>query len=179
MATQQFVWTLLAGAFVLFWLSFAVLATPKIDTAGAIVVMQYGRWLGLMSLIFALAPPTLLVPLAWNVPWKNGQALAMVGVSFLALSLLAGLLLIEVVRVHIVLTTDGITRHSPWTGSVSVKWSEVKRVRFSPLNRWFVIVSDSATIRVSLFLTGQKEFTQALLDNIAVEKRIGCEVLSQ
>jgi len=172
MLTQQIAWTIIAAALILFWLAFAVLGTPKIETSGAIVVMQYGRVLGLLALIFALAPPTLLGTLAWRLAWRNEQTLAIAGCCFLGLSLLAGLLLIEVVRVRIVVTMDGITRHSPWTGGATMNWMDVKSVRWSTVNRWYVIRADAAVIRVSQYLRGQGEFRHAVVQHVAAERRI-------
>ena len=175
MKTQQIVWTIVAGALILFWLVFALAGTRKPNAAGAIVVMEYGRVLRLLALIAALSPPTLMATMVWHLIWRSEERLAIAGCSFLAVSLLGGLLLIEIVRLRIVLTEEGITRSSPWTGTVMVKWGDIKSVKWSPINRWFVIQTGSATVRVSRFLLGGNHFRETLRRKVAAERWVGAQ----
>jgi hypothetical protein len=170
MTEQQIAWIVVAVTMILFWLLFALAGARKIEPAGAIVVMEYGKGLRVLALIAALSPPTLLATVMWHLLWRNAERMAMAGGSLFLLSVLGGLLLIEIVRVRIVLTEDGITRYSPWTGTVSVKWNDIKSVRWSSYNRWFVLRTDAATIRVSRSLEGIEVFADTIRRKVAAER---------
>ena len=96
-----------------------------------------------------------------------------VGIGFLALSAIPGLLLIEVERMQIAITEDAIVRHSPWTGRCVVKWSDVARVGYSRVNRWFVVSSTGGTVRVSQHFTGIGEFVKIARRKLTAERYSG------
>jgi hypothetical protein len=169
MTEQQIAWIIVAVTMILFWILFSLAGSRKIESAGAIAVMEYGKGLRVLALIAALSPPTLLATLMWQLLWRNAERMAIAGGSLFLLSVFGGLLLIEIVRVRIVVTEDGITRYSPWTGTASVKWGDIRGVRWSPYNRWFVLRTGVATIRVSRSLEGIDTFAATLRRRVAAE----------
>lgn len=159
----------LSAVMVLFWLVFAFLG-PKPTYASAIVVMRYGRALRFIAILFALAPPIGLAALMWYLPWRNSQMIAIAGGTFFVIGILCGLLLVEVSRVQIIVTEESITRMSPWTGTCTMKWSEIENVRYADVNRWFVITGGIGVIRVSRYLGGLRELAETLRRKVSAER---------
>src|SRR5215212_12255481 len=104
--TLQLTFGAAASGMVVFWTVFALFGSRKVEAPGA-VVLRYGSLLQTSALAFALAPPTLMACVIWLLPWRDKQSLAIAGVSFLAISVIAGLLLIEAVRCVILLSEEG------------------------------------------------------------------------
>ena len=154
MSTLQIVFLVLAASVSLLWLALAVARPRAIELPNVVAVLRYGVVLRCLALSFALAPPLIMIYVIAVFPWKTDMMLAIAGVSFLATSVIAGLLLIETTRVQIVLTEDGITRISPWTGKLTLRWNEIERIRYSAANRWFVIDGAGQTMRISRHLIG-------------------------
>src|SRR5205807_1166029 len=96
--------------------------------------------------------------------------LLIVGIQFLAASVVAALPLIDVKRTQIAVSEEGMARSSPWTGQAVLKWSEVERVTYSALNRWIVVQGAGKTIRVSRHLSGVGAFVKALRAKVAPER---------
>jgi hypothetical protein len=170
MPTLQIVFLVLAASVILLWLALAVRPSRKVELPNVIAVLRYGSFLRTVALILALAPPTIMVVLVWSLTWRSSSALAMAGTSLLVLSFLAGLLLIEVGTGQIVLAEEGITRFSFWTGWMTLKWSEVQRIRYSTVNRWFVVMGTAGTIRVSRHLAGTATFVETVQRKVASER---------
>ncbi len=170
MSTLQTVFVVLAAGMILFWLMFAVLGPRKIDLPNVLAVMQYGPVLRTLALILALAPPTIMSYVIWVFMWRNNTTLATAGGSFLLTSFFAGWLYLETEAAQIVLTEDGITRFSPWVGRVTLAWSEVEAIAYSPVNRWFVVKGGGRTIRVSRHLSGLRIFAETVRRKIAAER---------
>jgi hypothetical protein len=99
--------------------------------------------------------------------------LNLAGVSLLITSVLAGLLLIEVTRKHIVVTEEGLTQFSPWSGAASFKWSEIERVRYSAVNRWFLVEGAGRSVRVARDLVGIGAFADSVKRKLAPERWAG------
>jgi hypothetical protein len=169
LATLQILFVAVAGSLVFFWLIFALFGPRKIAMPGAIV-LRYGSILQTSALIFALAPPTLMACVIWLLPWRDRQTLLIAGASFLATSVIAGLLLIEAVRSVVVLTEEEIMRYSPWKGKLTLRWADVEHVRYSTANRWFVLTGPSGAIRVSRHLEGMRGFADMVKRKVAAER---------
>ncbi len=168
--TLRIALVVLAGGIVVFWLLFALLGSRKRDGQNAIVVLRYGSVLQMAALVFALAPPSLMACSVWLRPLENEMRLLTLGASFLATSVIGGLLLIEVVRGQIVVNEEGLTRFSPWTGQATLRWADVESVRYSAVNRWFVLRGSNASIRVSRHLKGMHTFAETVKRKVATER---------
>jgi hypothetical protein len=166
----QIVWMLLLACMMLLWLVLVVVGPRRIDTPNVLAVLRYGVLLRTLALTVALAPPLMASYVLWVREWRHQATLNLAGISLLSLSVLAGLLLIEVTRVQIVLTDDGITRFSPWSGLAMLKWIEVERIRYSSINRWFVVTGLGQTIRVSRHLAGIGSFAETVRRKVAAER---------
>ena len=173
MPTLQVVFVALAYGLILIWLILALAGPRKIDAPGVLVLLRYGSTLRVLALVLAWAPPCLAIYVLWNYAWRSDSQLMGAGVSFLATSLIAGLLLIEVERTQIAVTEDGLVRSSPWTGRGVLKWSEVERVQYSPINRWIVVAGAGQTIRISRHLVGVGEFVNIARRKLAPERYAG------
>jgi hypothetical protein len=170
MTTMQTVYVLLAACLTLFWLVLVVLRPRRIDASNILAVMRYGVVLRTLALAIALTPPLITVYVVWAFLWKNSATLNFAGISLLAFSAIAGLLLIEVTRVQVVLTEEGITRFSPWSGPVMLKWIEVEHIHYSSINRWFVVAGAGQTVRVSRHLGGMGVFVDTVRRKVATER---------
>jgi hypothetical protein len=147
-----------------------VLRPGRIDASNILVVLRYGVVLRTLALGIALTPPLITVYVVWAFLWKSSATLNFAGISLLALSAIAGLLLIEVTRVQVVLTEEGITRFSPWSGPVTLKWIEVEQIHYSSINRWFVVAGARKTIRLSRHLAGMGVFVDTVRRKVALER---------
>lgn len=170
MSTLQIVLVLLAASVILLWLTLAVRGPRKVETPHVLAVLRHGSALRVLALVLALAPPMLMIFAVGFFSWRNDATLTQAGAAFLATSLLAGLLLVEAVKVQIVLTEDGITRTSPWRGTTTLRWSDIERIRYSAVNRWFVVQSATATIRVSRHLVGLRAFAAAVRQRVPADR---------
>jgi hypothetical protein len=170
MATLQTVFLFSAAGVILFWLTLVVRGPRKIELPNVIAVLRYGKVLRAFGVILALAPPTILAYLLWALTWRDSRMLGLAGACFLVTSLIAGLLLLEVERTQIFLTEDGITHDSPWTGLVTLKWDEIEGLRYSAVNRWFVLAGAGRTIRVSRQFPGLAVFVATVRRKVAAER---------
>jgi hypothetical protein len=167
--TMQTVYVLLAAALMLAWLVLLVRGPRRVEVPN-LAVLRYGVFWRSLALALALAPPVIMVYAVWGVPWRNEATLTFAGVLFLATSVVCGLPLIEATRVQIVITEEGLLRHSPWSGPLTVKWIEVESVRYSALNRWFIVAGAGQAIRVSRYLGGIGAFVEAVRRKVAAER---------
>ena len=170
MFTMQTVWIMLAVGLMLAWLTLLVIGPRKAETPNALAVLRYGPHLRSLALIFALIPPLIMLYAVWSFFWRTPAMMNIAGMLLLAGSLVAGLLLIEVTRVQVILTEEGITRDSPWSKVLTVKWGEVERVRYSSLNQWFLVVGAGCTIRVSRHLSGIDMFAVMVRRKVMPER---------
>lgn len=82
-------------------------------------------------------------------------------VGFAALSLLV---LVEYYRAWHRLTKDGLEYGRLWRARGTLRWSQLKRVRYAAGMQWFCLETESGdTVRVSGMLRGLPEFAQTLL----------------
>jgi hypothetical protein len=170
MSTMQTVYVMVATCMMLFWLVLVVLGPRRVGASNILAVLRYGVVLRTLALALALTPPLITVYVIWAFLWKNQATLNFAGITLLAFSAIAGLLLIEVTRVQVMLTEEGITRYSPWSGPVTVKWIEVEHIRYSSINRWFAVAGAGLTIRVSRHLVGIGIFAQTVRRKVASER---------
>jgi hypothetical protein len=173
MATLQMVFVGLESCLILVYVYLALFGPRKITAPGVVVVLRYGSFLRILAVTIAWGAPGIAIYALWNFPWRTDSMLITAGVTFLIASIVPGLLLLEVERMQIAVTEDALIRQSPWTGKCVVKWSEVERVGFSTVNRWFVISGEAHTVRVSRHLTGVREFVQVVKRKLAVERYSG------
>jgi hypothetical protein len=166
---MQTVWIVLAAGLMLAWLYLAVFGSPRAEAAGA-TVLCYGPFIRTLALLLALATPMIMIYVVWTFPWPNSSRMNLAGLSLFAFSIVGGLLLIDVTRMQVVVSEEGLARSSPWSGAVTLKWIEVERVRYSAVNRWFVVEGAGRTIRVSRHLAGIGAFVELLRRHVAAER---------
>jgi hypothetical protein len=167
---MQTVFVVLAVLLMSCWLALAVLGPRRMDKANALAVLRYGVVLRMLALLLAMTPLVILLYAMRKFHWETPAKFNLAGFAFLTFSAIVGLWLIEVARVQIVVTEDGITRSSPWSGVATLKWSEIERVRYSSANRWFVVEGAGHTIRVSRYLTGIGVFAEVVERKITADK---------
>ena len=170
LTTTQTVYVLLAASLMLCWLVLVVVGPRRTEVANVLVVLRYGVVLRTLALVFALLPPLIMIYAIWAFPWRTSGMLNAAGIAFLATSIVGGLLLIEVTRVQVLLTEEGLHRFSPWSGAVALKWIEVERVGYSAANRWFTVEGAGRTIRVSRHLGGIGDFVGLVRRKLAAER---------
>ncbi|HZZ80207.1 MAG TPA: hypothetical protein VFE62_16960 [Gemmataceae bacterium] len=158
MSTTQIVYVALAAGLMLAWLALAIFGPRRLAAPGVLADMRYGVSLRCIALALALSAPMVMIYVIGTFEWKTEARVNIAGIALLAMSIIAGLLLIEVMRTQIILTEDALTRFSPWSGPATLNWSEVERVRYSAVNQWFLVEGAGRTIRVSRHLTGVNIF---------------------
>ena len=173
MTTPQIGYVALASGLMLVWLILVVRGPRKFEIANVLAVLRYGVAWRTAALVLALAPALVAVYAIWAFLWRTPQTLHLAGIAFLTFSVLGGLLLIEVTRVQIVVTDEGLTRFSPWSGTLTLKWIDVESVGYSAINRWFVVAGQGQTIRVSRYLGGIETFVETVWRKVASERSAG------
>jgi hypothetical protein len=168
--TVRTVYIALAVTLLAVWLLLAVFGPRKLQIPGVLGDMRYGPWLRSLALALALAAPLIMVYGIWNFSWRNETRLNIAGVAYLATCIIMGLPLIEVTRTQVVVTEEGLTRFSPWSGPATLKWTEVERVRYSAANRSFVVDGAGRTISVSRHLAGIDGFAATVRRKLATER---------
>jgi hypothetical protein len=170
MSNLQIVFVGLAASMSLLWLLLAFTKRRSPELPGLVAVLRYGTLLRMGGLMIALAQQTVMIYFIVRIQWRTDTILAVAGLSFLLASVVAGLPLIEMARVQIALAEDSITHYSPWTGTRTLRWSEVDSVGYSVANRWFVLSSGERTIRVSRHLDGIAAFVDLVKRKVAAER---------
>jgi hypothetical protein len=167
---MQAFYVVLAIGVAIAWVILVFVGPRKIDTTNSLAVLRYGAFLRMLALVLAFVLPMITVYVVSVFLWPTREKMNLAGTILLILSLIAGLPLIEVTRTRIVVTEDGVTVSSPWSGTIAMKWIEVARVRYSHVNRWFVIESRDRTVRVSRHLIGVDVFAETLKRKVATER---------
>ncbi len=155
METPRILFLVLAIGLIFLWLVVALLPRKPPEVAGPVTELRYGRFLRVLALVIALLIPALMVFVVWFLPWSDARHPMLAGCAFLALSLLGGLLHLEVERVRLFVTDDALISYSPWHRRHEIRWAEVQNVAYSSVNRWFVITGPGGrAIRASRSLVG-------------------------
>ena len=173
MSTLQNFFIALGASLIAFWLIFALRKPRNLDVPDVLVRLRYGSALRVTALVLAWTPPAVMIYVVAKFAWSDDSRLMTAGVSFTAVSLVAGLLLIEAERLEIAVTETGLSRYSPWTGRGSLTWGEIERIEYSPLNRWLLITGAGRAIRLSRHLVSIGEFIKIARRKLAVERYVG------
>lgn len=164
---MQIVYITIAACMMAVWLALAVFGARKPMRPGALAEMRYGPALRSLALALALLGPLIMIYVIGTFAWRSDTRLHLAGVAFLVTSIIMALPLIEVTRVQVVVTDDGLTRFSPWTQPVTLRWAEVERVRYEAANRSFLVEGGGRTIRVSRHLSGIDFFADRVKRKLA------------
>jgi Bacterial PH domain len=71
-------------------------------------------------------------------------------------------------REHYQVTDDGIQYQPPFRRGGFLKWSDVKRVRYSITNKWFRLDGvNGEVVRISVMLLGLPDFARVLFDHVS------------
>ncbi|WP_416761999.1 hypothetical protein ACNI65_06880 [Roseateles sp. So40a] len=101
------------------------------------------------------------------VSGKHAVATLGTAVCFVALGLMALPMVVDYFRARHLLSEDGLDAGRRLSGRVSLKWAEVRRVRFSPTMKWFVLEDAAgAKVRVSTGLSGLPDFARLVLEHV-------------
>jgi hypothetical protein len=137
------------------------------------VPFRYSAFLRWFAIFAAFGIPTAITSLVVAYPPRGNQVWYVIG----AYSLFAALglpLYWETSRYCILVTPDGIERRSAWNKQLFLAWDEIREVRYSSLNSWFVLEGESGQkIRISTFLGGLTEFLRLIEDQIPPERLRG------
>ncbi len=161
------VYVALACSMLAGWLLLAVFGSRKLDVPGALANMRFGPALRSVVLILALIGPFMMLFVLNSSEWKNATRLNIAGVSFLVTCFFMALPLIEVTRTQIVVTEEGLTRFSAWSGPTMRKWSEIERIRYSAVNQSLIVEGCGRIIRVSRHLAGMDIFAATVKRKLA------------
>jgi Bacterial PH domain len=142
-------------------LAYAASKPAGVDRATGDPVLRPTRWFVAVGwLSWGLG-----VVFAWvflNYPSSGGTSWALKW-GATCLFLVGGLGVILEGKTWIRLESDALWAWSVWRGRRTMRWQDVTRVRFSEMNRWF-IVEDAAgqKIRAMVFLRGLPQLVEAL-----------------
>ena len=131
-------------------------------------VLEYPRSVFIVGLVcsgffLALALFSLLFP------GKTGSPL--ISLFFLGFALLGVPLIAEYVRVRHQLEPDGLRYQSLLGKRGFVRWTDVTRLRYSEVAKWFRIDGGACeVVRISAMLTSLPEFARAALEGVSRER---------
>jgi hypothetical protein len=118
-------------------------------------VVQYGRSMRILA-VGSLMFVAFFLPTAAQAPPRQ-QWLAWALAALLCGA--AAYVALEALLVHLEFDEERLYAFSPWRGSRTIPWAEVVSIRFSPLNRGYVVRTRSqGSVRVSLFMSGLDAF---------------------
>lgn len=88
---------------------------------------------------------------AWSKP---GELFSIIGI-FIGFAAGAIYLFGEYFKVRGTFDEEGISFHTPWTGSKKEKWEDLKSIKFNSFTNWYVLTFNSGQrIRLSTLLSG-------------------------
>jgi hypothetical protein len=118
------------------------------------VLFRYNAVLRGFATFAAFGIPAGITALVLVFPPKPDEIVYIIGVYLLFATL--GLPLFwETHRFYLLVTPDGIQRHSAWLPFRSIAWDDLQEVRFVAGNSWFVFAStDGTKIRASTLISG-------------------------
>ena len=142
------------------------LRPPRFDTRHERWVLEHSnvfRWaMSLFCLFFmALAVASMLVK-----PPVTFAALIFCGFTVLGLFAVA-----EAFGTRVYFSDASLEQTSPWHFGRRILWEDVREVRFSPSNRWFIVYGRTTKIRVSFYLVGIRAVGLQICRMVAPEKR--------
>jgi hypothetical protein len=171
MSPPQIGFLTVAWGLILVWIVLTFIGPRKVNAPDVLHVLRYGVMLRTLALMLALMPPLIMTYVIATFPLPSTRALYGAGFSFVAVCLLGGALLIEVMRGQVWISEAKVTRISPWTRQpIEIAWTEVERIGYSSVNSWFLVRGAGKTARVSTYLVGVSEFVRAARRKLAPER---------
>ncbi|MFO0966331.1 MAG: hypothetical protein U0793_12210 [Gemmataceae bacterium] len=168
MNEQRFLIAGLAAGLIVLWIYLARRPLPAPRPGD--VVLSYRGALRIFAWLAALAIPVFLIAVMLGRGPFTTNPLPL-GATLLAAGFVAGLLVLETERVRIGVNHTGIRGLSPWRRRREFGWHQIKEIRFSGLNRWFVVIGpEEKKIRVSCFLGNVKHFVEKVKEHVPAEK---------
>lgn len=149
---------------VLRWLS---VGSARAGTPGT---LAYGTKHRTFAVVLGVAPIVLVGALAFAHPPKGADIGAMLGIIGLFV-LIATPLLLEFYRVHFTFDDVGITVNSPWSRLRTLRWADVRVVRWRSGAKWLDLADGAGAVRVHLspWLTGLDHFATLAARSLPTE----------
>jgi hypothetical protein len=102
-----------------------------------------------------------------NTVGKNGSTTIWTTLGFVTFAMLGAPLVADYAFARHRVTDDGMQYGGMFGKRGSFRWSEVTRVRYGKVAKWFVVeLHSGAKVRVSAMLLGLPEFALAVLANV-------------
>jgi hypothetical protein len=180
MSTEIVRWVFfgIACMFAALWLGLMLVRRPARPPGDDVLALRYPTLLRYFALIVAMTIPLLMAYMMATFAWGSMRSLLVAGGSLAILSLLGGLLLLETEKVALYLTAESLVFDSPWRHRRTIRWSDVSRVSYSSLNRWYVFRDGAnTTIRASVYLVGLTHLLTAIRVRIAPERWLAVRTL--
>jgi len=161
-----FVLWFVAMALVMRWLQGTRL-TPRAGQSASL--LQHPRSLLVIGLVCSGFFVVISI-LSVVFPDKEGPSLG-ITLGLLAFSLLGLPLIAEYYRVWHRLEPGGMRSQPLLSEARSLRWKDVRRVRYSQAMKWFVLETGSgAVVRISVMLTGLPAFARAVLHEVSRDR---------
>ena len=148
----------------------ALRSKPIIDPATGARTFSY------VSASKALALISLILPVFFGafslILYRAGDSAYLVplilGLIFTAMT---GYALLEYFVARLIVSDEGITSQSPWTGERFFRWDEIESIGFSKLLRWYVLIGPGRRkIYAAEYLSGFAYLTVEFTKKIPQEK---------
>lgn len=112
---------------------------PTIDPATGARIFSYVRGFKALALISVILP--VFMGAGALVLYRSGESDYPVWLIIcLIFTAMSGYLLLECFFARLILSEEGITSLSPWTGERFFRWGELESIGYSKLSRWFVLI---------------------------------------
>lgn len=111
------------------------------------------------------------IAVASNTVGENASTTIWTTLVFVSLGLLSVPMIIDYFFARHAVSESGIEYGRMFGARGTLRWSEVRRVRFAPNMKWFVLERQSGRpVRISAMLMGLPEFAQLLLRHVPRER---------
>jgi hypothetical protein len=157
------------GTGLVLWAMFALARRqPQVHSETGTAILRHS-WMIKAAALLGI-PLTAIGPaVMWEAGWVGPQMIA--GAVYTAVFGAGALYaILDAYFTWVAVTTEGILHHTPWRGTRGLIWAEISAVRYSTVNRWFVLVTAKDRLRVSAYMVGILCFIDALRRHLPAEK---------
>jgi Bacterial PH domain len=146
---------LIAVTFLINYLTRAGLRSkPTVDPATGASIYTYVRGTKILMLI-GIILPVFMGAVSLSLYRGGDSDYSVWLIICLIFAAMTAWALLEVFVVRLIVSEEGITSVSPWTGRRFFRWDEIEQIRYSKFSRWYVIAGPARKkIYASEYLNG-------------------------
>lgn len=149
----------LVGGFLGLLVYMGVKGKPHFDKDSGTLVFRHGRLFRGFAFCFAF-----VVPVGFKLlfVFEDGEPLLANNGAEVGIFACGFLLYWEAIRFRLVLSREGMECRSPWRGTRTIGWADLRELVYDEMHSWFVLKTvDGWSFRIYIFVPGINEFLEA------------------